>query len=274
MLRGVRAPIPMSSSSIVYLYAGPSLHGTRHQFVQPGPDASGAPLVWMPPARRGDAQALVARHAEPGILALADGTFHSYPAIGHIELRQAMEHGWTVVGLCSMGAIRASEMRHLGARPWGRVAKMFCDDAELPDDEVALVHGAEPPWLPLSEPMIHIREFLRQMRALDALTEDAARHIVGSMRERWYGERTLARLRALVNDNVDAKQAAFLLGKLADFQPYRLKQQDLEAFVASQPWSTLPHPSKSPPSGDLQADDHRRPPPEGARKLGSGPSFS
>lgn len=227
----------MTMQRTCFLFAGPSRHGTRYQSTPMGPDAGGRPLVWLPPARRGDAQRLVEQQPQPGILALADGTFHSYPAIGHIELRQAMERGWIFVGLCSMGAIRSCEMQHLGARPWGRVAAMFCENPALPDDEVALVHGAEAPWLPLSEPLIHLREYLRRMVVQGIVPQDVADAAAESLRTRWYGERTLPALRAELQRGLAGQPAlARALAEAADFRPYRLKQQDLEAFVDSEPW--------------------------------------
>jgi hypothetical protein len=226
----------------VHLFAGPSLYGT------PWPDlaaethgASEAGAVcWRPPARRGDIDALCRAQAEPGVIALADGTFHAYPSVSHLELREALAAGWQVWGLCSMGAIRACEMAHLGMRPWGRVAGMFCADPDLADDEVALVHGAEHPYLPLSEPLLHLREFLAQMRLAGRLTAAQEAALAHALRERWYGERTLGLLRQELHRLAGAATAAALEPALADFAPFRLKQQDLMDFLADQPWLDSP----------------------------------
>jgi TfuA protein len=224
------------TSRTVHLFAGPSLFGTAYHDAPAGTCADADEVVWLPPARRGDAQALIRAHEQPGVLALADGTFHSYPSIAHQELRDAMQQGWLVYGLCSMGAIRACELAHMGMKPFGRVAQMFCDDPDLPDDEVALVHEQEAPYLPFSEPMVHIREFLAQMEMRGLLTSAQRTALTTSLRERWYAERTLAKLREELSRLVEPTAFEALSQAMADFTPYRLKQQDLVAFVQTKPW--------------------------------------
>lgn len=215
----------------IVMFAGPSLHGTgvvpeEHPGVQ-----------WLPPARRGDIDRLVDDRPR-GAIALADGTFHSYPSVGHAEIRRALEAGWRIYGLCSMGAIRACEMAHLGMLPWGRVAGMFVEDQDLADDEVALVHGAEAPYMPLSEPLLHIREFLHQMAGSGLLTEEVARAVAARMQQRWYAERTLHRLRDELKQELKAELPPGIEGGLKHFQRFRLKQQDLVAFLNDRPWIT------------------------------------
>lgn len=224
----------------VFLFAGPSLHGTPWAGVHEAGATPGYGLSWLPPARRGDIDMLVAQHAAPGVIGLADGTFHSYPSVGHRELRQAIQAGWLVFGLCSMGAIRVSELSHMGMLPWGRVARMFCTNPELADDEVALVHSAEAPYLPFSEPMVHLREFLCRMRARGLLGAQQEQTLVHSFRERWYGDRTLPKLAQELAQALGAPAMAALQSELDDFSPYRLKQQDLLSFVASKPWLYVP----------------------------------
>ncbi|HZX26900.1 MAG TPA: YcaO-like family protein [Telluria sp.] len=223
----------MAGHPAVYLFAGPSAHGTPYQ-----DRAAGAGLVWRPPARRGDIAALVAQTPVPGIIALADGTFHSYPAVGHAELRQALRSGWTVFGLCSMGAIRASEMQHMGMRPFGQVAARFCADPDLADDEVALSHAAGAPYLPLSEPLLHLRAYLAHMHELGLLDQDEHQALAAHLSARWYAERTLPALRAALQRIARPAALPALLERMQDFGRYRLKQQDLASFVESQPWRT------------------------------------
>jgi ribosomal protein S12 methylthiotransferase accessory factor len=224
----------MRSVSPVHLFAGPSLFGTP--FDDAEPDTRAGALVWHPPARRGDITALLKAQDTPGIIALVDGTFHSYPSVAHVELRDALQAGWRVYGLCSMGAIRVSEMMHLGMQPFGVVAKMFCDDPDFADDEVALVHATEAPFFPFSEPMVHIRAYLADMLARGLL--DAQQHaaVVSAMRERWYADRTFARLRDALTEITAPHVHAGLFAHLDDFSPYRLKQRDLMQFLEAQPW--------------------------------------
>ncbi|GAA4011051.1 TfuA domain-containing protein [Allokutzneria multivorans] len=200
---------------------------TTYAFV--GPTAFGLPSVFpaevevRPPVRRGDVEALVAAE-EPGTLIIVDGTFHSYPAVGHVELRTALESGWRVWGLSSMGAIRAAEMEPLGMRGYGAVYQRFVSDPSFSDDEVALLHSAEPPYQPMSEPMVHIRTFLDSLVAEGKLSESDARDVTVSLKNRWYGYRTHRALAELLPVD-DALQAE-----------HRLKTTDLLRFAEEQPW--------------------------------------
>lgn len=214
----------------VFLFAGPSLFGVG--------DVSGfSNLTWLPPAKRGDIEKLVSDTDTPGVIGLADGTFHDYPSVSHVELREAMQAGWRVYGLCSMGAIRVCELQHMGMIPWGRVAQMFCTDPNFADDEVALIHGATAPFVPLSEPLIHIREFCAYSQAADWLTEQQNREVIHSMRERWYGERTIKNLRlALLQALNVAELPKELMAASNNFAPFRIKQADLLSFINEQPW--------------------------------------
>jgi hypothetical protein len=215
----------------ITIFAGPSLYGA-------GIDRAAHPNIdWLPPARRGDFDRLL-EGGGVGVIGLADGTFQSYPSVGHAEIRRALEAGWRVFGLCSMGAIRACEMAHMGMKPWGRVAEMFVQDADLADDEVALVHGADAPFLPISEPLLHIREFLRQMTARGLLEQCQADQVATRLHRRWYGQRTLSQLRAEVTASCAGGLSERLHSHIKQFSEFRLKQRDLSAFVQARPWLT------------------------------------
>lgn len=190
-------------------------------------------VTLCPPARRGDIEALLP--GEPGILAIADGTFHSYPAVGHAEIRTALEDGWQIWGLCSMGAIRAAEMHTLGMRGFGEVFGAYAGDPDLDDDEVALMHSSEPPYRPMSEPMFHIRRFLADLATRQLLTLDQMAAIVDELKQRWYADRTLGALkRALIQRG--GMPATVVQEELANFDAFRTKQHDLLRFLKEQPW--------------------------------------
>src|SRR5579862_9150728 len=117
----------MPHNSDCILFAGPSLYPAgRMLTVPPG-------VQVLPPAQRGDIAALC-RTSVPGVCVLADGLFHQCAAVGHAELRMALQSGWAVWGLASMGAIRAYEMRAMGVRGFGRVYEMFQSDGDFQDD--------------------------------------------------------------------------------------------------------------------------------------------
>jgi len=192
-------------------------------------------IIVRSPARRGDIEALIAQYPVPGVIAIVDGTFHSFPSVGHIEIRQAIQKGWVVWGLASMGAIRACEMRSLGMRGYGQVYKHYCDYLEFDDDEVTLVHEIEAPYRAMSEPLIHIRGFVSSLRETQVLSADSAQAIVSDLKERWYAERTLSRLKKLLQEigKIPLQEADQALSR---FNEFRLKSQDLHSFLATQCW--------------------------------------
>lgn len=105
----------------------------KHTFVYAGLTAAGtdlhvfriAGLVVKPPVRRGDIASLLREHPAPGRIVIIDGTYFSFPAVGHIELRDAIDAGWEVWGLCSMGAIRVRNAPHGHARLRARVPMLL-----------------------------------------------------------------------------------------------------------------------------------------------------
>src|SRR5215471_1402315 len=90
-----------------------------------------------------------------------------------------------------MGANRACEMRHLGVRGFGQIYEWFCRDENFRDDEVALTHQSSPPYAALSEPLIHIRLWLRELRRTNLLTSRQEKRLLDELMSMWFGERTL-----------------------------------------------------------------------------------
>lgn len=208
-----------------YVFVGPTLHrGLAAKLTFELDD-----FVVLPPAKRGDMQRLLAE-SPPGLVALVDGYFHLHSlAIGHAELRGALEAGWEIWGMSSMGAIRAAEMRELGMRGFGRVFQSYVDDPRFRDDEVALLHQPEPPYRTFSEPLVHIRAWLAAMVAAHELTTERCEEILATLMPMWFGDRTLDFLRTTVGPEL----AARWLVRIDEFQ---LKSADLSEFLRTCPW--------------------------------------
>lgn len=220
----------------VQVYAGPSAYGLD-------PSLRGLPgLAWCPPARRDDIGNLVDRTPEPGVIVLADGVFHIAPAVSHAELCEALDAGWQVWGVSSLGAIRAWEMRDEGLRGWGWVHAQFACHDDYTDDEVCLLHFPEPPYFPASEPLVNLRHTLQQRGAAHGL--DAAREaaVIAELRTLWFGDRTLARMAdVLVHTGGMAPPAAQAL--LGELEQRRVKVLDLESLLRARPWLDQPESS-------------------------------
>ncbi|MCP2342597.1 TfuA-like protein [Actinomadura rupiterrae] len=228
----------MNATELV-VFVGPSAHGLVHD----GPSAQGpehaglfpATVEVRPPVRRGGVAALLAEGREPGALAIVDGTFHSYPSVGHMEIRDALEAGWRVWGLSSMGAIRAAEMRHLGMTGFGAVYRRYAEDPDFDDDEVALLHGAAAPHAPLSEPLIHLRGWLAGLAARERISAASAEAVTAALKHRWYGERTLRLAKELLLRH-SALAPADADAELAGIGAFRTKTDDLVRFMTAKPW--------------------------------------
>jgi hypothetical protein len=155
--------------------------------------------------------------------------------VGHAEIRAAISAGWSVWGLSSLGAIRAYEMRDLGVKGYGRVYQRFYEHGDFRDDEVALIHEPDPPYRSFSEPLVHIRFFLRQLVNLELLTPALEESILASLMSIWFGYRTLGLLRSNLFE-LAPQNAAAIETVLANFQPFRVKYHDLSDFIRERPW--------------------------------------
>jgi hypothetical protein len=210
-----------------WLFAGPTLNGGKRLTEE-------ARITVLPPVQRGDIDRLVATR-RPGVIAIVDGKFHQCLSVGHAEIRGAICAGWQVWGLSSMGAIRACEMRHMGMRGYGDVYEWFCRDQNFRDDEVALVHLPEPPYIPFSEPLIHIRLWLKELVTTSLLTSTQQARILRKLSSIWFGERTLSKARNMVAAEIP-KRIKQIDKSLENFDRFRVKSHDLEAFLRNRPW--------------------------------------
>jgi hypothetical protein len=188
-----------------------------------------------PPIERGDVTKLLGRRTRPGVLVIVDGLFHERLAVGHAELRDALERGWQVWGVSSMGAIRAREMGPLGLKGFGRVFTRFLADDDFQDDEVALLHEPTPPYTPLTEPLVHLRVAAEHLVSVGIVDDARARAVIEDLKSRWFGERTLRRfIDTLARSGGDPP--ASIRAKLLPFDRFRIKTTDLERFLETRAW--------------------------------------
>ena len=176
-----------------------------------------------PPAVRGDIDVLIAERT-PGTLVLADGAFDRSYAVGHRELLASVARGWRVIGVSSMGAIRAADLPGSGITGFG-AAYTYLVDTGAPDDHLALVHEPVAPFRVLAEALYDVRQCVlagqeqHEDAALEAFLSTAATW--------WFGDRTLDRLGTLLATHVGGGRARQLLDPLHDPRHVRAKQADL-----------------------------------------------
>lgn len=237
----------------VTLFAGPSLHR-----VPPGRVAA-AGVQLLPPARRDDITRLVRQAARPGVILLCDGVFQCCPSVSHAELCAALDAGWEVWGVSSLGAIRAVELRHEGMRGFGRVHDLFAQGPGLTDDEACLLHYPEPPWFPVSEALVNVRVALSRRAAAFGIAPAAAAAVVAELGALWFGDRTHERIATVLAD-IAGLDPARVQGFLAWLACHPVKSLDLAALLRARPWL--------PPSGQVAGP----PLPWPARQSGSSPA--
>lgn len=199
-----------------------------------------ADFVVLPPVQRGDVQRVLATSGDrPGLLVLVDGLFHlNHLAVGHAEIRLAIERGFQVWGLSSMGAIRAAEMREQGMRGFGSVFDMYAADPDFRDDEVTLLHEPQPPYRAVSEPLVHIRAGLGKLRLSGVLSAADEHSLVEHLMGLWFGDRTLSLVEQWIVERVPSRGEA-VRAWLREFDEFQLKSWDLLNFLAQKPWQSV-----------------------------------
>lgn len=213
----------------VTLFAGPSAWG-----LPPDLFATAGVDVRMP-VRRGGIDALLSEQPEPGVVIVCDGVFQIAPAVSHAELCNAIDAGWEVWGVSSIGAIRAFELRHEGMRGFGDVYAMFERHDDFTDDELCLLHFPESPFFPVSEPLVNIRYALERLQSEFAISAGSVNVVIDALRALWFGDRSEARIRnIMVTDaGIDPTTIDKIFRWLAT---NRVKTMDLQRLLATRPW--------------------------------------
>lgn len=167
-------------------------------------------------------------------MVLADGAFQQVAAVSHAELCRALDAGWQVWGVSSLGAIRAYEMRHEGLRGFGWVYQQLEQRPDFTDDELCLLHFPESPWWPVTEALINLRYTLTQLAAQGTWPWSRAQQVLDRLGQHWFGDRTPQRMqRELVRAGMTPAAAQRCLAWTA---AHRVKTLDLTHLMQQQPW--------------------------------------
>lgn len=211
--------------SAALLFAGPSLHGVRHDF--------GADIALRPPAVAGDIAAAIA--LRPRAIALIDGLFGGGPTVRHAEILAALDAGIPVLGAASLGAIRAAELGEFGMEGVGAIFVAYASGAVARDDAVLVVHGpAELGYPPLSVALVEAEAAI----ARAPLAGPVRMRLLRRARRMTYQERSWAALAAGC--------AAGTADMLAAACP-ALKQRDALALIARLAGPLPPPAPRTPP---------------------------
>src|SRR5262245_11403994 len=252
----------------VTLFAGPSACGIAPQALR----RAGVRL--RPPVRRGDVERLLARADRPGALVVCDGVFQCEPAASYAELCEALDRGWQVWGVSSIGAIRAYELRHEGMLGFGYVYSLFHEVDDFTDDEMCLLHFPESPYFPVSEALVNLRYALREQGRALGISSDAAAPLGADLRALWFGDRTEERIRRIMVERIGIWPAN--ADRLLDWmRHHRVKTLDLSDLLTQRPWGAPRGAARSPPrpastsmrpSGSAPTSGRRRAPPSAAHR--------
>lgn len=200
----------------VHVFVGPTAYRYRHELPS---------FVRLhPPAERGDVALLLASECI-ATLAIVDGAFYDRLAVGHRELMAALEHGWEVWGLSSMGALRAVELANYGMRGFGEVFARALADPHFRDDELTLLHGPGPTYEPVTEALINLRALLEELVATNALTHLHVAELVASLECAWFGDRTLRSIEKALASDLETYRA------LITARNWDVKASDFRAFM-------------------------------------------
>lgn len=198
------------------VFAGPSLAGSSSFLEKLGTDR----FTFFPPVQRGDIAKLSREYSE---VVIADGFFQSVPAVGHVEIREALQ--WQkVFGCSSMGAIRAYEMRNMGVIGFGKVYQFFYQHEDFTDGELAQEIGPAPDYKALTEPLVHYRFCIQEILKRNLISANDATELMTELTSQFYGDLTIPFFLELLSKYTEKQ----IVNNIAsNFSMYRIKNHDL-----------------------------------------------
>ena len=101
---------------------------------------------------------------------------------------------------------------------------------------MTLLHTSEPPYMALSEPLVHLRVCVGHLVQQQLLSQEQADNVIYQLKNQYFGNRTLTLFyKLLAQAGMDnAKEV------VGDFDRYRIKNHDLENFLYYKVWEREP----------------------------------
>ncbi|RUR19916.1 hypothetical protein ELY21_02335 [Legionella sp. km535] len=116
----------------------------------------------LPSITRGQLVKLYTRHPEVKEVVIVDGVFEQSPSITHKEILWLLSKGVKIVGMGSMGALRAYELRNNGMQGYGWVYDQFLNQCVEGDDEVAVAYDPLNPAKSKTLALINFRKVIEK----------------------------------------------------------------------------------------------------------------
>ena len=165
------------------------------------------------------------------VIGIIDGIFFDKTAVAHKEIIKALKSGVIVVGGCSMGALRASELDTYGMIGVGKVYEWYRDGVIEADDEVAVATNPDT-YEPVSNPMVNIRETLNAAFGKGIIDADTRDLLMGIAKGTHYTERTyFGIVKQSVKDGVLSSDAGDVLIEYCKEHEVDVKRNDAIAVL-------------------------------------------
>lgn len=155
---------------------------TKKPIVFAGPSIQGLPFNRLeridlrPPVRRGDLELLLQEKKISGTVIIIDGIYGANMAVTPTECRWLLNHNWKLVGGCSMGALRASELWKQGMIGLGNIYNMFRFGYLKSDADVAVAYDQNYNEVTMS--MVHIRSILSTLEKMNLISSIQSRKLL------------------------------------------------------------------------------------------------
>ncbi|MCE3045427.1 TfuA-like protein [Legionella sp. 16cNR16C] len=120
----------------------------------------------LPSIRRGHLLSLYSSYPSIKEVVIVDGVFEQQPSITHKEILWLLSRGIKVVGISSVGALRAFELRKEGMLGFGWVYEQFLNNYVDGDDEVAVSYDPLEPFNSRTLAMINFRKTAQENNEL------------------------------------------------------------------------------------------------------------
>ncbi len=138
-----------------YIFIGPSSYGIDRKLFNG--------WIVKAPCQQSDIIDLISNETVENIV-IVDGYYKSIPAPWHKEFLLALENGIHIVGLGSIGALRANELREFGVEGYGWVYNFIKDNEPIDDSIVALLHkSSEENYQPITFAKVELIFILSQL---------------------------------------------------------------------------------------------------------------